>query len=239
MSKRITYTISPNILERFPEYRRGLVIARNVHNGPASPELVALLRAAEASVAARTSLDGIAEDPSFRPWRDAFRWFGAKPSEFRSSVEALARRALRGQPLPTITSLVDIGTTMCLRHLVPIGGHALDDVNGDLELRPALGSEVFVPFGSDQAEHPLQGEIIFAEGDTVLTRRWVWRQANHTLVVPETRRIVFNIDVLRKVDEQEVVAYCDDLAELVSRYCGGETECQVLSVEQPELSILL
>jgi hypothetical protein len=37
-------------------------------------------------------------------------------------------------------------------------------------LRPATGDESFVPFGSEEAEHPEPGEIVFAEGATVLTR---------------------------------------------------------------------
>ncbi len=126
----------------------------------------------------------------------AFRKTGVKPAEFRSSIEAMARRVAKGQELPSINALVDIGNVLSLRHLVPTGGHALDDVRGDLVLRAATGEETFVPFGGTETEHPLPGEIVFAEGDVVLTRRWSWRQGVHTLTLPESTSIEFNVDGL-------------------------------------------
>jgi hypothetical protein len=138
-------------------------------------------------------IEQVAETPRLKSWREAYRSFGAKPSEFRSSIEALVRRVLRGDPLPSINALVDIGNVVSLRYLVPAGGHAIDVLTGDITLRPATGREEFTPFGSDKMEHPLPGEVIFAEGNVVLTRRWTWRQANHTLTQLETRAIEFNV----------------------------------------------
>ena len=146
-------------------------------------------------------------------WREAYRKFGAKPSEFRSSIEAMARRALRNDPLPSINTLVDIGNALSLRHLIPTGGHAIDRLHGDIALRLASGTEEFVPFGGTELEHPLPGEVIFAEGNTVLTRRWTWRQANHTLTLPETSAIEFNIDGLPPTTPVDVEKTCAEVVE--------------------------
>ncbi len=231
------YTISAEVFERFPGYVRGVVIAHEVENGASPPELVQLLREAEASVRGRLSLERVAEEPRIKSWREAYRRFGAKPSEFRSSVEALARRALRNDPLPSINALVDIGNAMSLRHLVPAGGHAIDLLTGDIALRLARGGEAFTPFGSDRVERPLPGEVIFAEGDTVLTRRWTWRQANHTLTLPTTRAIEFNVDGLPPVSRIEIEKACAELAGLIQRFCGGRTRCGVLTQASPEIGL--
>ena len=159
-----SYSISPEVFERFPGYVRGVVIAHDVTNGASPGELVQMLREAEASVRARVSIEQIAEEPRIKAWRDAYRAFGAKPAEFRSSVEAMARRALRGDELPAINALVDIGNIISLRHLIPAGGHAIDVLKGDIALRFATGDEEFVPFGTNDLEHPLPGEVIFVEG---------------------------------------------------------------------------
>jgi DNA/RNA-binding domain of Phe-tRNA-synthetase-like protein len=90
------YSISGEVFSRFPGYVRGVVVAREVRNRPTPPELVELLRQAEESVRDRLSLEQVAEEPRIKAWRDAYRAFGAKPSEYRSSVEAMARRVLRG-----------------------------------------------------------------------------------------------------------------------------------------------
>ncbi|HSB69376.1 MAG TPA: phenylalanine--tRNA ligase beta subunit-related protein [Candidatus Methylomirabilis sp.] len=229
--------IAPEIFERFPGYSRGVVVAHGVSNGPAPETLVAMLREAEASVRERLSLEGLAEHPRIKSWREAYRAFGAKPSEFRSSIEALARRVLRSEPLPSISALVDIGTILSLRHLLPVGGHAIDVCAGDIALRLATGTETFVPFGSDKPEHPLPGEVIFAEGDTVLTRRWTWRQANHTLTLPETTAIEFNVDGLPPVAPSDVEQACAEVRELIQRFCGGRLRQDLLTPAHPRIPL--
>jgi len=225
--------VAEDIFARFPGYVRGVVIAHGVSNGPSPPELGAMLREAEASVRARVKSEAIAEEPRIKAWRDAYRAFGAKPSEHRSSVEAMARRALKGDSLPAINALVDIGNLISLRHLLPAGAHAIDALDADLSLRLATGAECFVPFGTSEAERPLPGEVIFAVGNTVVTRRWTWRQANHTLTLPETRAIEFNIDGLPPVAATEIERAGSEVMELVARFCGGSARFALLSQAQP------
>ena len=232
-----TCSIAPEIFARFPEFRRGLVIAHGVGNGPSSPGLGGLLREAEASVRERFQGQEITAHPRIASWRAAFQALGIKPKDFRPSVEAMARRALKDQQLPAINALVDIGNLLSLRHLVPMGGHAIDATQGSYILRPATGAEVFVPFGTDQSEHPDPGEIIFAEGEVVLTRRWSWRQANHSLTLPETTAIEYNVDALPPVTRAETEAICGELAEMVGRFCGGRIRVGILEAGQPGLSM--
>lgn len=231
----IAYSVSGEVFARYPGYVRGVVLAFGVTNRESPPELIEMLRDAEAGLRRDLHHDNIADHPRIQAWREAYRRFGAKPSEFRSSVEAMARRVLRGDSLPSINALVDIGNYCALLHLVNIGGHAIDELKQDIQLKPAAGDEVFIPFGSDQEEHPLPGEIIFAEGGIVLTRRWTWRQANHTLTVLSTTEIEFNIDGLPPVTTPEVEAICVELVELIRRFCGGSVSYSILSRENPTM----
>jgi len=235
MVAAVRYAISGEIFRRHPGYVRGVVLAHEVGNRRSPGELTMLLRAAEEELRRQVTAERIAEHPRIRTWREAYRAFGAKPSEFRSSVEALARRALRGEPLPSINALVDIGSIVSLRHLVPAGGHAIDVLKGDIALRAARGDESFVALGSDATEHPLPGEIVFAEGDTVLARRWTWRQAWHTSTQLATRAIEYNVDGLPPVPVAEVEEACREVAELVGRFCGGRTRCELLSADNPAM----
>ena len=235
--KHPTYRVSADIFARYPGYVRGVVVAHDLTNGPSPPELVRLLREAEESVRSRIALEHVADEPRIKAWRDAYRSFGAKPAEFRSSVEAMLRRALRGDELPTINALVDVGNVVSLRHLLPAGGHAIDMLTGDIELRFATGLEEFVPFGGEEKEHPLPGEVVFVEGDTVLTRRWTWRQANHTLTLPETRAVEFNVDGLPPATQDDVGKACIEVAELIERFCGGRTRVGFLAAATPCITL--
>jgi DNA/RNA-binding domain of Phe-tRNA-synthetase-like protein len=235
----IVYSIDSEVFRLFPDFIRGVLVARDVENCPSPDELIALLRREEDNLREELIGQEIADHPRIRNWRDAFRSLGIKPAEFRSSIEAMARRAAKGNQLPSINALVDIGNIISLRYLIPAGGHALDNVKSEITLRPASGDEVFVPFGSDVAEHPEPGEIIFTEGNAVLTRRWVWRQSNHTLTEIGTRFIEFNLDGLPPVDITVIRQAGDDLAVLVNRFCGGRTEISLLSMQNPRVEIYI
>jgi DNA/RNA-binding domain of Phe-tRNA-synthetase-like protein len=233
----LVFSVADEVFARFPGYARGVVLAYGVTNSESPPELAALLRAAEDSVRQRLSPEGVAAHPRIACWRGAYASFGAKPAKFRSSIEAMVRRALRDEELPSISALVDVGNVVSLRHMVPAGGHALDVVTHDIVLRPATGEEEFTAFGSDEMEHPEAGEIIFAEGNVVLTRRWTWRQANHTLIRPSTTAVEYNVDGLPPVPVSEVGEICLELIGLIGRFCGGRARHEILTREYPRTSL--
>ena len=86
-------------------------------------------------------------------------------------------------------------------------------------------------------EHPAPGEIIFAEGNIVLTRRWTWRQSNHTLMVPSTTALEFNVDALPPVQIAEVEEICGELEDLIGRFCGGSLSHDILNADNPTMSL--
>jgi DNA/RNA-binding domain of Phe-tRNA-synthetase-like protein len=233
----LVYSIAPEIFARFPDYRRGVVLAFDVHNGASPHELDEILRGEEAAARQRLNVDALTAEPRLASWREAFRRLGYKPGDFRPSIEALLRRVLRGQELPSINALVDIGNIVSLRHVLPVGGHAIDVLTADIALRPATGAEEFIAFGSAEIEHPAMGEFVFAEGDKVLTRRWIWRQAHHTLTLPETKAIEFNIDGLPPVTAADVQEAGKDVMDLVGRFCGGSARFAVIDRLIPTLSL--
>jgi DNA/RNA-binding domain of Phe-tRNA-synthetase-like protein len=235
--KKPRYMISDEIFAQFPGYVRGVVVANGVDNTNSNNDLKKMLRDAEHSLRNELNIENLTEHPQINSWREAFRSFGAKPGKFRSSIEAMTRRVLREEELPSINPLVDIGNILSLRHLVPTGGHAIDDITEDISLRHATGEEEFIPFGSDKMEHPLPGEIIFTEGNTVLTRRWSWRQAKHTLTLPTTKAIEFNIDGLPPVTINQVESICKELMDMIDKFCGGKIRYHILDQNNPTMEL--
>jgi lysyl-tRNA synthetase class 2 len=236
------YRTDPQLFAKYPGYVRGLVSVRRAINIE-SPidEIQRMLLSAQKTIRQRADLETPAAQPNIAAWREAYRAFGAKPTEFPSSIEALVKRVRRSDDVPYINTLAAICNSVSLRYLVPIGGHAIDVLQADSELRLgfARGDEDFTPFGSNSIEHPNPGEVIFIYNtSTVLCRRWTWRQGEFSKLQRTTSAAVINVDGLPPVTRADVELICNDLATLVGVYCGtAPTEVKLLSEEQVRVEL--
>jgi lysyl-tRNA synthetase class 2 len=229
--------ISTEVLAKFPDYIRGVVIAKEVNNHGENQMLVELLRKAAENATRDESLQDIKNHPRIVPWRQAYADFGTNPNKFYCSLESLARRARRGDPLPYINTLVALFNYFSLKHMVPSGGDDLDSVDGDLRLTLAKSDELFTPLGADVVENPLSGEVIYADNSKVLCRRWNWRQGDQTKLSPATTRVTINVDCLPPVSKSEAGTIIAELADLVREFCGGEVRCLLLDATRNEVEI--
>ena len=168
-------------------------------------------------------------------WRQAFSRLGARPSKYQASVEALVRRARRGDALPPINALVVVYNALSLRFLVPVGGDDLDLVSGGLHLRLAKGDESFIPLGGEGDDPPEVGEVIYADDAKVLCRRWSWRGAEPSKISPATTNGVLNVHGLPPAPLDEVTRATETLATLVRQVCGGHTLWYVQSTDRPRV----
>ena len=236
------YHVDPLLFQKYPGYVRGLIVVRRAVNiaGPID-EVARMLKGAQKTVHDRTDLDPVSVHPHIAAWREAYRAFGAKPSEYPSSIEALVKRVRRGDEVPYINTLAALCNSTSLRYLAPIGGHALDIMQpaGELRLGFAAGNEEFMPLGNGPLEHPDPGEIIFTyNATTVLCRRWTWRQGEFSKLQRTTVAAEINVDGLPPVTRTDVETICADLAALAGRYCGNApTEVKMLSEETPSVEL--
>ena len=229
--------VSQEVLTKFPNYIRGVVVARGVNNAGESEKLLQLLRKVEQGATQDESLQDIKNHPRIASWRQAYSDFGANPNKFYSSIESLARRARRGDQLPYINTLVALFNYFSLRHMVPSGGDDLDRVDDRLCLTLAKGNEPFTPLNSDVIEYPAPGEVIYIDDSKVMCRRWNWRQGDQTKITPATTNIAINVDCLPPVSPDEAKAITAELADLVKEFCRGEVTYLLLDAKQNEVEI--
>jgi DNA/RNA-binding domain of Phe-tRNA-synthetase-like protein len=216
----LTYRIHKNIFDLFPGYRLGVLVFTGLDNTGSRPELIALQRAAEDSARAKVT-GAVTELPVVAAWRDAYKKFGAKPSEHRSSIEALLRRVVKPDALPMISPLVDIGTTISVKHFVPAGVHPFRHAETIIELRLARAGDRFVAASNEPAEEVTPGEVVLADQQEVLTRRWTWRQSVNTRMSESTSAAFFNVDALAATADRDLRAAMEETERLVSQFCGG------------------
>jgi len=224
------------IIGAFPEFRVAVVTAEEIDVGAERPpELAATI--ADRVVACRRQWGGteLAEIPGIAAWRKAYRAFGIKRTSYRSSVERLVKNVLAGRGLPAINAFVDAYNAVSLAHVMPLGADDIDKVAGDLAFRYSrLGDQFLDMAGAgeegSEADPPKEGEVVYADGEKILCRRWNWRQDMRSLVTPLTRGAVVTVQSNGVGDVEAAAA---DLSDLLRRFAGAKTRITIADRLRP------
>ncbi len=200
-----------------------LLYAHGLNNAPSDDWSSGLLRAAEANARVAFGDAKPATHPHIAAWRETFSGFGAKPSKYPCSVEALLGRVLKGQDLPAINRVVDLYNAVSIRHILPVGGEDLDQLTSDSTLRFATGDEPFslISGGEEVVEHPEAGEVVWADSTGVTCRRWNWRQCRRTQLTEVTRNAYFVLDSVSPYSLDALNAAGDELTRLLEEASPG------------------
>lgn len=213
--------VEPDVLDRYPAYRGFVIYARGISNGPSDARTRGLLEDAAARARDSFGETRASADPHVAAWRETFSSFGAKPSRYPSSLEALLGRVLRTGELPSVNRLVDIYNVVSVTRALPIGGEDLDQLRGDGVLRFARGDEEFVVFhgGAEDASTPREGEVIWADDEGVTCRRWNWRQCRRTQLTDDSTAAYFLLEAIGDYPDEELAAATSELGERILELC--------------------
>jgi DNA/RNA-binding domain of Phe-tRNA-synthetase-like protein len=231
------FSIQKELFDILPDLTIGMVVAMGVDNTRPSREIETLLSQAIEEMKRNFIVDKPQEHPRIKPWRTAFSKFSISGSKFPSSIESMAKRILRGDPFPRINPLVDLYNSVSLRYLVPMGGHDLNTIKGNIYLKFAEGWEPFTPMGGGETMIVPKGELVYRDDQEVLTRNWVWRQCEKDKATEKTKNIFIPIDVLGEVGRERAEEIVRELSELIPRYLGGTLFSAILSEEKPSVEI--
>ena len=231
------FSIQKELFSLLSDLTIGMVVAMDVDNTRPSREIETLLSQAIEEMKRNFIVDKAQGHPRIKPWRTAFSKFSISGSKFPSSIESMAKRILRGDPFPRINPLVDLYNSVSLRYLVPMGGHDLNAIKGNIYLKFAEGWEPFTPMGGGETMIVPKGELVYRDDQEVLTRNWAWRQCEKDKATEETRNIFIPIDVLGEVGRERAEEIVRELSELIPRYLGGTLFSAILSEEKPSVEI--
>jgi hypothetical protein len=232
----IRYSIAPDIFKLFPGYCRGVVVARGFTNRPSAPAVTALLREAEAALRQRIT-GNVAEVPEIAAWREAYRRFGAKPSEHRSAIEALARRVLKPDQLPAINTLVDIGNLVSIKYLLPAGVHPTDALPARRGAAPGPRGRPVCPARRQPGRNAAGGRGGVCRRrpgahpplDLAASRQHPDAARNARRVLQHRRPATHHT--------RHVQAATAEVAQLVQAHCGGEVLAVLLDADNPGFSL--
>lgn len=213
----MSFRIVPEVFDKLPELYIGALVVKGIDNTKDYPQVTEFLDECVQNLHRDLAGQKIKEHPFILPFRGAFNALGMNPNKFMPSIEALASRIEKGKGMPHINPIVDLGNAISLKYLLPIGAHPLQAL--DEEVRFAREGDIFRPFGAEKDEQPDVGELIYANGNIVGTRRWIWRQSDISKIERDTTDVFFPIDGFTFLAPR-VEAALDELSALCESFFG-------------------
>lgn len=220
--------IDSKIFEDYPDLVVGVLELKDVNNQSMHTEVAELLKSAEQNLRER-GIESVDDFPNIRAWQDAHRKFNNNPKRFAPSVQAVAKRVIKGGSLPNINTLVDLYNYISLEYILPVGGEDVDACVGDVLLTKADGTEEFFEIGSDVSDPPESGEVIYKDNKGVVCRKFNWREADRTKLTKETKNAILVIEALPPTSMEELQESIEELKSLVTKYCGGSLTHKIYS----------
>lgn len=215
-------TLGPELAGRV---RLGLLVLEGVTVREGDPVLVAEVDGYCAELRAKYGDGKSAEVPGAADARTLYKALGLDPTKYRPSSEALLRRALKGEALYRINTLVDALNLSSLRFQLPFGLYDLARVEPPVVLRKGTAGESY---------EGIRKGPVHVEGRPVL----VDAQGPFGNPTSDSARTMITLDAKTAL----VVAYApagygsprlgqvlDGTALTLTRHCSGhETQRQIL-----------
>ena len=226
--------IDPALFEKQSDYLIGVVVAEGIDNATENKEINGLLDTIIGEQKQALSGQVVKQLEELKPYHDAMRNFGISVSRFLPSIEALLTRLVKSGDLPSISPVVNLTNVISLQYHVPIGTHDIDSLIGDLEIRQIKSDDIFE--GGEDSSGFDNGEIVYASGNSIRTRRWIWRQMPAGLTSKDSKNLVFPIDGFTG-NVETIMAARDALASKLQLYFGCNTRLGLIQKDSPSFEI--
>ncbi|MBS4913375.1 MAG: hypothetical protein KHZ77_04325 [Veillonella sp.] len=231
------FIVEKEIFEKLPNACFGVVMAKGIKNDKEYPEIERLLNGSIQLAAHRFDGKKVKEEAEILPYREAFRALNINPNKYLCSIEALFTRIAKGKGMPHINPVVDLVNAISLKYTLPMGAHDLGGSSEDICIRLAQTGDTFLPFGNDVEETPDPGEVVYAVGAQVRTRRWTWRQSEHGKITTDSTDIFFPIDGFTDINQEQLIIARDELQQLITQIFGCEVIAGLVDAAHPEMTI--
>ncbi len=194
MADPVPFTLDPSIIAAFPQVEVHALRVRLADQGDLAPLVPPVMAECAEAAAALADVDPITELEAIARWRRAYGALGVKPSKFHSSIEALLRRAKKGQMAATGLPAVDLYNAVSVICRAPLGAYDVEKLSdAPLTLRRAVPeADRFQPLGGAPEAFPLSsGLAVYAQGAEVLCWGFNTRDSAVSAVDESSRDIVF------------------------------------------------
>jgi DNA/RNA-binding domain of Phe-tRNA-synthetase-like protein len=210
----IDFSLGPDVAGRV---RVGLVTLEGVSVRERDGDLDAEVERLCASLRQRYGAGHSSEVPGAADARTLYKAIGLDPTKTRPSNEALLRRALKGEPLYKINTLVDALNLVSLREQLPFGLYDLAHVRPPVVLRRGGPGEAYE--GIRKGTVNLEGRPLLADAEGPFGNPS--SDSLRTSITLATTRALVVAYAPAGYSPARLDGVLDGTAETLARFCGG------------------
>lgn len=175
--------------------------------------------------------------PNIKPWVARLKAIGVSRKKFPNSIESMVRRAGKGGEPFHIIPLVDFYNSIALSHIVPAGGFDIDQMQEGLSLRLSREGDRFMALDEEKEINVPAGEVSYADGNQIVTRQFVWKQAKHLLLNEKTKNVFFVSEILGDLPYETADNVAKALVNGLWKCFGISTTAHILDERNTHLAI--
>jgi DNA/RNA-binding domain of Phe-tRNA-synthetase-like protein len=197
--------------------RLGIFALEGVTVRDGDPALAAEVDAYCAELRGKYGEGKSAEVPGAADARTLYKAVGLDPTKTRPSNEALLRRALKGEPLYRINTLVDALNLSSLRFQLPFGLYDLDQVRPPIVLRRGAAGESYE--GIRKGPVHIDGRPVLADRDGPFGNPT--SDSARTMITTATTKALVVVYAPAGYSSTRLGSVLDGTSDLLRRHCGG------------------
>lgn len=209
------FKVHDNFFNKVPNAYFGIVIVKDFNNNKDYSFIKELLEKNVKNAYNNYKNIKVKESDLITPYREAFKLLNINPNKYMCSIEALMTRISKGNNLPCINPIVDLGNALSVKYSLPLGVHDIDKFSSNIEIRESNKNDEFIPFGSNIIEHLDDSEIIYVSGNDVKTRRWTWRQGENSKITNDSKNLFIPIDGFSDINKDKVISLQNELVKIL------------------------
>lgn len=223
MQMQFTVYWCAEVAAKFPELAISMGTINNVSVKKENMEIRELKRALYLEVRAKHNIEKLKENPVIRAYRDFYWKLGIDPTKTRPSGEALMRRVLHGDELPTISTAVDAYNLASMKTIIPVSGFDKDELSSPFNVRFAEDGEPFTGIGAEKPIALKSNMLVLADKKRVLCI-YPHRDADQTKITEKTKNILLVGYGAPGITAQQLEEAVETALNYIRATCGGEIE---------------
>jgi DNA/RNA-binding domain of Phe-tRNA-synthetase-like protein len=170
-----------------------------------------------------------AEVPGASDARELYKALGLDPTKTRPSSEALLRRALKGEALYRVNTLVDALNLCSLRAQLPFGLYDLERVEPPIVLRRGRAGEAYE--GIRKGAVNVDGRPVLADAQGPFGNPS--SDSARTMIRPATRQALVTVYAPAAYSLARLAGVLDATEETLRRFAGGQTVAREMLPDAP------